>query len=159
MNVDHGSSVVPAGGSRNYRFDGALLGVSSSRRPGGQRWVEFALYKSDGGTYILARVGHSLLFHEPDCEVVARNDLRIGPAPVGGVPCELCLPALDASAVYPEMPRYWAAMFTDPGSVIRALERDGESGRYVTNVAAKPVEAAAVRDKAIADAWMSVRID
>jgi len=159
MSVERGSFVIPAGNSRNYRFDGVLLGSSSSRRPGGQRWIEFALYRSTGGAYILSRVGQSVLFHRPDCDVVGRNDLRIGAVPPGGVPCELCLPAIDDGVVCPEAPRYWAAMFETPAAVLHALERNGESGRYVTNVAAKLVEAASSNDQAIADAWMSVKID
>lgn len=155
----HGSFVVPAGNGRNYRFDGVLLSESSSRKPEVHRWVEFGLYKSDGGAYIVTRVGHSVLFHQPDCAVVKRNDLRIGPIPGGGVPCEFCQPGLSDGIVFPETPRYWAAMFDEPAAVIRSLERDGESGRYVTNVAARLIEAAAVRDKGLADAWVSVKID
>lgn len=156
---EHGSFVVPAGNSRNFRFDGVLLASSSSRKPGGQRWIEFVLYRSDGGTYILSRVGHSVLFHRPDCEVVGRNRLRIGPVPAGGVPCELCVPDVVDGVVCPEMPRYWAGMFDDAGGVVRALERDGGSGRYMTHVASKLMEAAAVQDVALAEAWTSVRID
>lgn len=154
-----GTFVVPAGNGRNFKFDGVLLAESSSRRAGVQRWVEFGLHRSDGGAYILSRVGHSLLFHGPGCDVVRRNDLRIGAVPAGGVPCELCRPGYDDGVVCPEMPRYWAAMFTDPSSVVGALERQGESGRYVTNVAARLVEAAAMEDKDLADAWTSVRVD
>jgi hypothetical protein len=160
MNEDvHGAFVIPAGNGRNFRFDGVLLGSSSSQKPNGNRWVEFLLYKSDGGSYILSRVGRSSLYHRPECAVVARNDLRIDRVPAGGVPCDMCRPDVSDGALCPERPRHWAAMFADPGSLIHALERDGDSGRYVTNVAARLVEMAAVRDKEIAEAWMSVRVD
>lgn len=158
-NIVHGSFAVPAGNGRNYKFDGVLLAKSSSRKPSGQRWVEFMLYRSDGGTYVLARVGHSLLFHRPDCVVVQRNDLRIGAVGAGGVPCELCRPQADDGVVCPETPRHWAAMFEEPSALVHSLERDGESGRYVTNVAARLMEQAVIEDKALADAWVSVKID
>lgn len=158
-NPEHGSFVVPAGNGRNFRFDGVLLAVSSSRKPGGHRWIEFALYRSDGGTYVLSRAGYSLLFHRPDCDVVGRNRLRIGPVPAGGAPCELCGPDVSDGVVCPETPRHWAGMFDDVNGVIRSLERDGDSGRYITHVASHLIEAAAVHDKALADAWTSVRID
>ena len=160
MNVDVcGSFMIPAGNGRNFRFDGVLLGASSSQKPGVNRWVEFALHRSGGGSYVLSRVGRSSFFHRPDCAVVSRNELRIDVVPPGGVPCELCRPDPEDGALCPEMPRYWAAMFTDPGALIRALEQNGDSGRYVTNVAARLVETAAVRDRELAEAWMSIRVD
>src|SRR6187551_377219 len=88
------SFAVPAGNGQNYRFTGELLATSDSQRPGVHRWIAFALYRSSGGTYVLSRVGHSLLFHKPDCEVTIRNRLEIGAAEPGGKPCELCLPSL-----------------------------------------------------------------
>lgn len=150
--VQHASFVVPAGNGQMYRFDGELLATSDSRRSGAHRWISFALYRSEGGSYILSRVGHSLLYHRPDCEVVKRNDLEIGPAEVGGVACEICTP-LPLDAVCPEKPRYWAAIMKDASSVLRALQRSNGETQYVTKVAARLVEQAAVRDRSIAEAW------
>lgn len=170
----HGSFVVPAGDGRNYKFDGVLLATSSSRKqsprtssprkqsprkPSPHRWVEFALYRSDGGTYVLARVGHSLLYHRPDCVTVGEYDLRIGAAPADGVPCELCVPAPDDGVVCPETPRPFAAMYKEPAALVRSLERDGASGRYMTHVAARLMEQAAAADPGLGQEWGSVEID
>ena len=44
-------------GSRILQFSGRLLGESSSKRGDSTRWIEFKLYKTENGKYILSRVG------------------------------------------------------------------------------------------------------
>ena len=56
---------------RTLKFDGVLLAFSTSFRPGVKRWIEFALYKTDGGNYVLSRVGETHLFHDPECAGVS----------------------------------------------------------------------------------------
>lgn len=158
MTNDTMSFAVPAGNGQNYRFDGELLATSDSQRPGVHRWITFALYRSSGGSYVLSRVGHSLLFHRPDCEVVTRNRLEIGAAEPGGMACELCLPSL-SEPVCPERPRYWAAILKDAPAVLKALQRDNGETKYVTKVAARLIETAAVHDRTLAEAWTVQVID
>jgi hypothetical protein len=152
------SFAVPAGNGQNYRFSGELLATSNSQRPGIHRWITFALYRSSGGSYVLSRIGHSLLFHRPDCEVTERNHLEIGPAEPGGVACELCMPNL-SEPVCPEQPRYWAAILKDANSVLKALQRNNGETQYVTKVAARLVEEAAVHDRTLAEAWSIQVVD
>lgn len=149
---------VPAGNGQVYRFNGEILATSDSMRPGSHRWIAFTLYRSTGGSYILSRVGHSMLFHSPSCEVVARNKLEIGAPPPGSVPCELCNPPLNGP-VCPEQPRHWAAILKDAPAVLKSLQRSNGETQYVTKVAARLVEQAAVRDRAIAEAWSVQVID
>lgn len=53
-------------GSRELRFNGKLLAATSSRKPGKQRWAEFALYRTTNGKYVLAGVGRSEIVGEVD---------------------------------------------------------------------------------------------
>lgn len=152
------SFAIPAGNGQVYRFTGELLATSDSQRAGAHRWIAFALYRSTGGSYVLSRVGHSLLFHSPSCEVVTRNRLEVGAAEPGGIPCELCDPVL-SGPVCPEQPRYWAAIIKDAPGVLKALQRSNGEQQYVTKVAARLVEKAAVKDRTLAEAWSVQVVD
>lgn len=150
---------IASGNGRVFRFTGVLLSTSDSRKPGSNRWITFALYRTTRGTYVMSRVGHSLYYHRPDCEVVERNDLEIGVAKAGGVPCEICSPNAELEPVCPELPRHWAALFHDAQSVIQPLRRTKGQAEFVTKVAARLIEAASVHDRALAEAWLVQRVD
>ena len=59
-------------GSRTLQFSGTLLGKSSSWRNGSTRWIEFALYKTENGSYVLSRIGVSVVYHGAACHLVKR---------------------------------------------------------------------------------------
>ena len=50
-------------GSRLITFDGVLLGAVSSKRPSSPRWSEYHLYRTEGGVYVLEKVGRSTVVH------------------------------------------------------------------------------------------------
>lgn len=156
--MQHGSFVVPSSNGQNYRFDGYLLASSSSWRRDSTRWVEFTLHRSSRGAFVLGRTGHSLQYHKVDCEVVERNGLEVGAAMRGGVPCSVCEPNL-MEPVCPERARHWAGVFTDPQTLVAALQRDNGSMKYMTNVAARLMEQAAVHDRALAEVWATLLVD
>ena len=60
---------------RTIKFDGHLLAFSTSYRPGVKRWIEFGLFRTNGGSYVISRVGETHLYHAPDCAVAQRNGL------------------------------------------------------------------------------------
>lgn len=143
-------------GSRILQFEGRLIGSSSSYRRGSQRWVEFKLYKTDeSGVYVLSRIGVSMLYHHPECEVVSRNNLREAPASAledGAVPCPDCRPDLVSNfpIVCPERPRHWAQVCETPNAVMDALMKYDDSGsRYLTYVAQRLLEDASDVDDEI----------
>ena len=49
--------------ARTLQFSGKLLSESSSWRRDSTRWIEFALYKTDNGSYVLSRIGVSIIYH------------------------------------------------------------------------------------------------
>lgn len=157
--LTEGSFAIQSGTGRVFRFDGALLATSDSRKPGSHRWIAFALYRTAKRSYVLSRVGHSLYYHRPDCEVVERNHLEIGIVKAGGVPCEICRPDYEIEPVCPELPRFWASIFHDAPSVIRTLRRTKGQAEYVTKVAARLIENASVHDRVLAESWTDQRVD
>jgi hypothetical protein len=44
-------------GDREIRFEGVLLGESSSHRSGKDRWIEISIHKTNGGKYVVAGTG------------------------------------------------------------------------------------------------------
>lgn len=146
-------------GSRALQFDGRLIANSTSWRRGADRWVEFNLYRTDSGKYVINRIGMSLLYHAPDCEVVRRNNLRDEPASErhrDAIPCPICRPHQNGNfpIICPERPRHWAQVCETADAVVEALQKYDDNGsRYLTYVAKRLLEAASEVDNAIDAAY------
>ncbi len=140
-------------GSRTLTFNGELLGASSSYRRGSTRWIEFELYKTESGSYVLSRVGVSVVFHSGACELVTKyglHDSSVSELSTDAVPCDSCQPTYEAQLVFPEKYRYWAQVSDDPQAVLDALYKYDEGGaRYLTWVARRVLEEAADNDSEI----------
>lgn len=140
-------------GSRTLQFNGALLGRSSSYRRGSTRWIEFELYRTESGSYVLSRIGVSLVYHGAACPLVKRyglQELPPGQLHQDALPCEDCYPTEDAELVFPEKYRYWAQVSEDPNAVLDALYKYDDGGaRYLTNVAQRLLEDASEQDQKI----------
>jgi hypothetical protein len=140
-------------GSRTLQFNGKLLGKSSSWRRGSNRWIEFELYKTENGSYVLSRVGISVIYHGAACHLVKRYGLQEVPVDElrdDVVPCDDCRPSFAAEVVFPEKNRYWAQVSEDPNAVLEALYKyDNGGARYLTHVAQRLLEDASNLDKGI----------
>ena len=140
-------------GSRTLQFNGTLLGESSSYRRGSTRWIEFALYRTENGSYVLSRVGVSLVFHGAACPLVRKYNLIEGSPEdleYDAIPCEECKPNQDLPVVFPEKYRNWAQVSDDPEAVLDALYKyDFGGSRYLTNVAQRLLEEASEVDNSI----------
>jgi hypothetical protein len=140
-------------GSRILQFSGRLLGESSSKRGDSTRWIEFRLYKTENGKYILSRVGVSLVFHSSTCPLVKRYGLtEAHPTDIkdDALPCEECLPERDLPIVFPEKERTWAQVSDEADPVLDALYKYDQNGaRYLTHVAQRLLEEAAEADENI----------
>lgn len=140
-------------GARTLQFSGKLLGKSSSYRRGSTRWIEFELYRTESGSYILSRIGVSLVYHGAACPLVKRYGLQEIDADElaqDAIACEECEPTDEADLVFPEKYRYWAQVSEDPDAVLDALYKYDDGGaRYLTNVAQRLLEAASELDQKI----------
>lgn len=137
-------------GNRTLQFEGTLLGESSSRRPGSFRWIEFKLYRTQGGAYVLSRVGVSLIYHTGACPLVRRyglQEVETEELRNNAMPCDECSPTLDAPVAFPEKYRFWAAVTEDAEAVLDSLYKyDDNNSRYLTKVAERLLEQAAAED-------------
>lgn len=135
-----------------WHFEGRLLSEASSREPHKPRWIEFKLFKTSNGNYILSRVGMSVLYHSKTCKTSSRNNLKKverHELPEGSLPCLEC-GASEAAEVFPETHRYFALRTTTAKGVLAALiQYDDNNSEYLTNVAVDLLTDAAVLDDAI----------
>lgn len=140
-------------GSRTLQFNGALLGKSSSWRRGSNRWIEFSLYRTENGSYILSRVGVSLVYHGAACPLVKRYGLvesEVSNLQEDSTPCDECKPSKELPVIFPEKYRNWAQVSEDPEAVLEALYKyDNGGARYLTNVAQRLLEEASENDPGI----------
>lgn len=144
-------------GSRTLTFEGDLLGKSSSYRRDSTRWIEFELYRTESGAYILSRVGVSLVFHSGACELVSKyglHDVVVDELDSQAVPCDMCQPTFEAQLVFPEKYRYWAQVSDDPQAVLDALyKKDDHGAKYLTRVAQRLLEDASSLDQNIDEVY------
>lgn len=144
-------------GDRTLQFNGKLLAKSTSQRRGAVRWIEFELYQTESGSYILSRVGVSLVFHGAACSLVKKyglNEKSNTQLEPGAIPCELCQPDDMIDLVFPEKYRYWAQISEKADAVLDALYKYDENGaRYLTSVAQRLMQEAAKVDKSIAEVY------
>ena len=141
-------------GSRTLQFNGRLLGKSSSWRRGSTRWIEFELYQTENGSYVLSRIGVSLVYHGSVCPLVKRYGLvEVSPKDISkdSIPCEECGPVRsELPIVFPERNRTWAQVSDDPDAVLEALYKYDDGGaRYLTKVAQRLLEEASKQDSRI----------
>lgn len=144
-------------GARTLQFSGRLLARSSSRKSDSVRWIEFELYVTESGSYILSRIGVSLVFHGAACALVSKYGLQESNASdldIDALPCDECDPDESAVLVFPEKYRYWAQVSEEPSAVLDALYKyDNGGARYLTNVAQRLLEEASRHDTKIAKAY------
>lgn len=145
-------------GDRTLQFNGVLLAKSSSERRGAYRWIEFELYKTESGSYILSRVGVSLIYHGAACSIVSKYKLTessIDSLLINAVPCEECEPDSSLDLIFPEKYRYWAQVSDQPRAVLDSLYKydDSNGAYYLTSVAQRLLKQASAVDNEIAKVY------
>lgn len=150
-------------GERTLEFDGVRIAQSTSFRPDSVRWVDFSLYITAAGTYVLERIGQSDVYHSLACTVVGRNKLEHNPQDElneNHIACEICLPDRYYDTIVIERPRYFALVTESPEAVLDALhKRDKNNTRYMTHVSQKLIEEAVKHDKRLEKQYRTVHID
>ena len=151
-------------GARRIHFDAVELARSSSEVGGKPRWVEFTLYKTKSGQYVLYRIGRSYVYHTRDCQIVLKNRLGMYQdehLPSKYIPCQECKPSiLELDGLYPETPRYYTQSSDTAEGILALLHKtDKTQIRYLTNVAKDLLINAAQVDEGIRDVFYKSTID
>lgn len=123
--------------TRRYAFTGTRLAYVSSEKPFKNRWTEIEVYRTQGGIYIVHRIGVTTLVHLEDCDQLKRYHKRYCPgingiasdelAPEDRDPCPDCNPDLAAllhsepAILKFERDRHQVHICETPEDVIQAL--------------------------------------
>ena len=151
-------------GSRLITFQGTLLGSVSSERQGSPRWTEMSLYLTHGGSYVLEKVGRSVMTHMPGCSRIIGKLPRFQEAHPGDDPevgywYDDCVPdEYDFTQMLVEEDRFWAVIAEDPGRVVEALHRKKEGSRQLPRISMDLLDEAGKHDERIRDAYLVERI-
>lgn len=145
---------------RSIKFTGKILGEASSKTSTRSRWVEFKLYKTQGGQYVLWRTGKSRVYHTIWCnkklDFYPSNTIIFDEL----IPCEKCHPTPSEEYISPEMPRNKILTTKNAASVVKLLYMvDKNDVQYLTNVAIDLLEQASINDKDISNAYKEEYID
>lgn len=151
-------------GIRSLQFDGKEIASSTSRSSYKNRWIEFNLYRTASGRFVLSRVGMSRYFHQKGCSIVKRNNIHSVPAEnlaESLIECGDCRPSRVSDLdLYPESPRFWAQTIESAEGVVSSLKKVDEHGtEYLTDVAKRLLEEAASVDQEIYDAFYTEWVD
>lgn len=151
-------------GSRLIMFEGELLGFSSSEREGVSRWTEMSVYLTDGGSYVLEKVGRSLVCHMPECPDVDTlprfQEQHPGDDPdYGYVFHEECVPEVyDFTRLLIEENRYWAMITKKPIEILEALERRRDGIRTLPRIGMELLEKVSATHPEFGDFWRTEHI-
>lgn len=145
-------------GSRLLTFEGELLGSISSRRDD-PRWTEMAVYRTVGGSYVLEKVGRSVLTHMPGCPEIIGNIPRFqaahpGDDPDDGYVYHHCVPDIyDFTQLLVEEDRYWAVIAKDPANIVDALYRRRQGTRHLPRIGIELLEQVSEADPQFGAQW------
>jgi hypothetical protein len=152
-------------GERLISFDGVSLAEVSSARPTSPRWTEMTLYRTDAGRYVLSKVGRTKVLHQIGCPgIMSKLNLYMDEFPntipeEGGFDFHTCVGAsyyLDEILV--EQTRYWVFIGETADAIVSALYNTKGDVRFLPRMSINLLEAAALRDNAIAEAYGNERV-
>lgn len=142
---------------RQIIFRGELLGQATSYADYKPRWFTVEIYKTEGGKYIVAGAGRSVVVHLPTCgRLKGRVAESVAPT-AEQQPCETCAPLMNGSElVVPETDREWAQVSDEPEAVIERLRlHDPDGVFYLPTTSSRALQQAAASDGALADALLA----
>lgn len=152
------------GAGRLLTFSGIILGSATSQKPKSARWTELTLYKTIGGSYVLEKIGRSLVTHMPGCPDIIGEIPRFQAAHPGEDPDEYefheCVPeTYDFTQLLVEMDRRWAINSDDPHEIVESLKFRKSSGEMSMPMTATILLGNVVKvEPAFREAWQPQHI-
>jgi hypothetical protein len=75
-------------------FEGKQISGATTERPEDPRWTEINIYKTAGGSYVIQRIGRSVVYHVHGSECNYGIATRVDKLPEDAEPCNVCNPGL-----------------------------------------------------------------
>lgn len=146
-------------GARLLTFDGLQLGRVSSERSNSPRWTELAIYQTVGGSYVLEKVGRSVVTHVPGCPEILGELPRFQEAHPGEDPDDYhyhdCVPeSYNFTQLLTEQARYWALVSKDAAEIVDALRiRRRSASEHMPRLSVDLLNAVSRIDAHFEDSW------
>lgn len=154
-------------GSRTIAFDGVSLASNSTRRPGQTRWTELDLYRTEGGKYVVGKVGRSVVLHYEGCLEIRGELPHFPPGHPAwteepetlGFSFHECVPdEYNMNKVVVEQDRYWALVTEDPAAVVKELHNRRGNSYTLPRMSVVLLERASEKDAGIAGAFLTQQV-
>lgn len=149
-------------GEQEINFTGEEIGFATTqdRRMSKIRWTDITIYRTQGGKYVVEKVGVSDVFHALDSACKRQNWIEQEyDADEGLRPCPDCRPST-TGRVFVEQDRHTTHVSeTAEGCVASMHNRDDDKVEYLPNVAERALHEAARADEAIRQAFLVKEID
>lgn len=151
-------------GSRLLTFEGKCLANISSQRDQ-PRWSELRLYKTTGGSYVLEKVGRSVVVHVPGCKNILGplprfEDEHPGDDPdVGYWYDDDCVgDTYDLTTLLVETDRHFVVIAEDPAQIVDALYRRKSGARHLPQLSLQLLDQAMKHDDQLAESYSVERL-
>ena len=69
--------IVTYQGEQAFRFHGRKLGHATTESPDNHRWLEIDIYQTEAGSYIVEKIGMSVVYHSPGASCGGRGTEEI----------------------------------------------------------------------------------
>lgn len=161
--------------TRKYAFTGVRLAYVSSEAPEKTRWTDIELYRTDGGIYIIHKVGVTTLVHLENCEQLVRYHKRHTPG-IDGIAsdelppeerdaCPDCQPDLDymlhnePAALKFERDRHQVSIRETPEGAVQALHTVKNGVKKLGLLAGSALQMASDREPMLAAIFYGLEKD
>lgn len=148
-------------------FEGVRLGSASTERDDSLRWTEIHIYRTEGGNYVIQRLGRSVVYHVSGKSCSRGREVAGVDLPDSSEPCDRCAPRVpedddfDSDEVFMhEVTLSSADVVEDPAEVHEKLSTfDKERGvKRVSRVASRALQDAAAKDPVLLNSLIRKRI-
>ena len=161
---------------RVTEFTGVRLAHESSKRPDSLRWTEISLYRTEGGNYIVHKVGRSVVFHEEGKPCSSGEEIPASALDADSKACPRCgVPGFKSAvnAGHPMGPPNWTrrtvrreqdrhtvhVSTAAEGAVESAYTQDDDGTTYLTRPARFALQEASKHDASISQAFNVQKVD
>lgn len=142
---------------REIEFSGKMLGSSTTENDDSLRWTEINIYRTDGGNYIVERLGRSLIYHRASapCRGDGWVEVAGNKLPDESEPCPSCKPKapedsgfVQTETFYHETTKSSAEVVKRPEDLHDALSFKDDKRRVsrISHPAAQALQNAAAND-------------
>lgn len=150
---------------RTLEFEGEKLAQVSSERRHSPRWTEMTLFRTDTGKYVISKVGHTRVLHDPACTSIrGKLNLYVDEYPEGdpeedNFDLHTCIgDTYYIDEIVVEETRYWAFVSESAKDIVSTLHKTEDGVRSLPRMSANLLEEAAPKDVDIAKAFSVERI-